>query len=298
MGARSSSATTRSARSWPSCGSRAHRPGGCRRGADGAGHLPGPRPPRVPPRRPQPALDDRDHRAPHPRGQDLLLRVFLDAFSRPTVGWSIESTQTTVLVTNARGMATARRERAGGLVIHSDCGVQFTSWAFSRKVRDAGIAPSIGAVGSAYDNAMVESFWGGCRSSSSTANAGRPGSSHRDPRLHRAFTTTPAAGTRRSGCSAQADTRTYTTGPGKPPDSRTATPFIGGRSPASSPATSGYGLLAAKIPEFGGVSINEVPTFRADQQPYGGVKDSGNTREGPAFAVLELTEKRVAWLQG
>ena len=38
--------------------------------------------------------------------------------------------------------------------------MQFTSWAFSRKVRDAGIAPSMGAVGSAYDNAMVESFWG------------------------------------------------------------------------------------------------------------------------------------------
>ena len=37
--------------------------------------------------------------------------------------------------------------------------------------------------------------------------------------------------------------------------------------------------------EFGGVLINEVPTFRADQMPYGGVKDSGNTREGPAFAV-------------
>jgi putative transposase len=38
--------------------------------------------------------------------------------------------------------------------------VQFTSWAFSRKVKDAGLAPSMGAVGSAYDNAMVESFWG------------------------------------------------------------------------------------------------------------------------------------------
>jgi putative transposase len=37
---------------------------------------------------------------------------------------------------------------------------QFTSWAFSHKVRAAGIAPSMGAVGSAYDNAMVESFWG------------------------------------------------------------------------------------------------------------------------------------------
>ena len=50
--------------------------------------------------------------------------------------------------------------------------------------------------------------------------------------------------------------------------------------------------------EFGGVLINEVPTFRADQMPYGGVKDSGNTREGPAFAVLELTEERFVTLQG
>jgi acyl-CoA reductase-like NAD-dependent aldehyde dehydrogenase len=60
----------------------------------------------------------------------------------------------------------------------------------------------------------------------------------------------------------------------------------------------GRGLQAAKALEFGGVLINEVPTFRADQQPYGGVKDSGNTREGPAFAVLELTEERFVTLQG
>ena len=60
----------------------------------------------------------------------------------------------------------------------------------------------------------------------------------------------------------------------------------------------GRGLQAARTLEFGGVLINEVPTFRADQQPYGGVKDSGNTREGPAFAVLELTEERFVTLQG
>ena len=60
----------------------------------------------------------------------------------------------------------------------------------------------------------------------------------------------------------------------------------------------GRGLEAAKALEFGGVLINEVPTFRADQQPYGGVKDSGNTREGPAFAVHELTEERFVTLQG
>ena len=44
---------------------------------------------------------------------------------------------------------------------------------------------------------------------------------------------------------------------------------------------------------FGGVVINETPTFRADQQPYGGVKDIGNTREGPAFAVLRMTEPKL-----
>jgi acyl-CoA reductase-like NAD-dependent aldehyde dehydrogenase len=59
----------------------------------------------------------------------------------------------------------------------------------------------------------------------------------------------------------------------------------------------GRGLEAARTLEFGGVLINEVPTFRADQMPYGGVKDSGNTREGPAFAVQELTEERFVTLQ-
>ena len=52
-------------------------------------------------------------------------------------------------------------------------------------------------------------------------------------------------------------------------------------------------LDAAHRLEFGGVTINEAPTFRADQMPYGGVKDSGNTREGPAYAVRELTEDRL-----
>jgi acyl-CoA reductase-like NAD-dependent aldehyde dehydrogenase len=60
----------------------------------------------------------------------------------------------------------------------------------------------------------------------------------------------------------------------------------------------GRGLEAANTLQFGGVLINEAPTFRADQMPYGGVKDSGNTREGPAFAVQELTEERFITLQG
>jgi acyl-CoA reductase-like NAD-dependent aldehyde dehydrogenase len=56
-------------------------------------------------------------------------------------------------------------------------------------------------------------------------------------------------------------------------------------------------LRAARELEFGGVTVNETPTFRADQMPYGGVKDSGNTREGPAYAVREMTEERLVVLQ-
>jgi acyl-CoA reductase-like NAD-dependent aldehyde dehydrogenase len=55
-------------------------------------------------------------------------------------------------------------------------------------------------------------------------------------------------------------------------------------------------LRAAQELEFGGVTVNEAPTFRADQMPYGGVKASGNTREGPAYSVREFTEERVVVL--
>jgi transposase InsO family protein len=64
--------------------------------------------------------------------------VVLDAFSRLVVGWSIDSAQTTTLVLDALGMATRRRSPEGDLVIHSDRGPQFTSWAFSQKVKGNG----------------------------------------------------------------------------------------------------------------------------------------------------------------
>jgi acyl-CoA reductase-like NAD-dependent aldehyde dehydrogenase len=55
-------------------------------------------------------------------------------------------------------------------------------------------------------------------------------------------------------------------------------------------------LKAVRTLDFGGVLVNEVPTWRADQQPYGGLRDSGNTREGPAFSVREMTEIRMVVL--
>jgi len=58
-----------------------------------------------------------------------------------------------------------------------------------------------------------------------------------------------------------------------------------------------YALEAARRLEFGGVLVNEVPTWRADQMPYGGIKASGNTKEGPAYTVEEMTEQRLVVIQ-
>ena len=59
--------------------------------------------------------------------------VVLDAWSRRVVGWSIDSTPSTALVTNALGMAIDQRQPQGATIIHSDQGTQFTSWAFTRR---------------------------------------------------------------------------------------------------------------------------------------------------------------------
>lgn len=57
-------------------------------------------------------------------------------------------------------------------------------------------------------------------------------------------------------------------------------------------------LKAVDTLDFGGVLVNELPSWRADQQPYGGVRDSGNTREGPPYTIQEMTERRMVVIQG
>lgn len=53
---------------------------------------------------------------------------------------------------------------------------------------------------------------------------------------------------------------------------------------------------ASRSLEVGGVIINDIPTFRVDQMPYGGVKESGNSKEGLKYAIEEMTEmKLVVW---
>jgi transposase InsO family protein len=83
----------------------------------------------------------------------------LDTCSRRIVGWSIDSAQDTTLVVNALDMAIKQRRVKKGSIVHADHGVQFTSWSFTERIRDAGLMPSFGSVGDAFDNAMMESFW-------------------------------------------------------------------------------------------------------------------------------------------
>jgi putative transposase len=96
----------------------------------------------------------------HPtREGKLYCCVVLDAWSRKIVGWSIDRRPTAAMVNAALGMAIDQRQPRQGALIHSDHGSQFTSWTFSQRVRGAGLAHSLGTIGDAFDNAMVESFW-------------------------------------------------------------------------------------------------------------------------------------------
>jgi putative transposase len=113
----------------------------------------------------------------HPTGQGrLYCAVVLDAYSRRVVGWSIAEHLRTELVTDALEMACLRRNTrphpptshhspdrpdtaTTNTVFHSDHGAQYTSWAFGKRLRSAGLLGSMGTVGDCYDNALAESFF-------------------------------------------------------------------------------------------------------------------------------------------
>jgi putative transposase len=88
----------------------------------------------------------------------VYLAFILDVCSRRVVGWSMATHLRTEIVLDALQMAIARRKPAPGLVHHSDRGAQYTSLSFSKRLEDEGLLPSMGQAGSAYDNALAESF--------------------------------------------------------------------------------------------------------------------------------------------
>jgi len=121
--------------------------------------------------RPAPDLVERDFTA---RGPDqlwvadityiptwagfLYLAVVLDVWSRRVVGWAMASHLRTELVLDALDMALWQR-RPEAVIHHSDQGTQYTSIAFGLRCREAGVRPSMGSVGDAYDNALCEAFF-------------------------------------------------------------------------------------------------------------------------------------------
>ena len=120
--------------------------------------------------RPAPDLVDRNFRANAPDqlwvadityiptwAGFLYLAVVLDAYSRKVVGWAIANHLRTELVLEAFEMAIHRRQPRN-VIHHSDQGCQYTSIAFGKRCKEAGVRPSMGSVGDAYDNAMCESF--------------------------------------------------------------------------------------------------------------------------------------------
>ena len=97
----------------------------------------------------------------HPtREGKVYLAAVLDVYARRIVGWSIADHLRSELVTDALEMARWRRRPAPGqTVLHSDRGTQYTSWVFGQRLRAAGLLGSMGRVGSAYDNSMMESVF-------------------------------------------------------------------------------------------------------------------------------------------
>jgi putative transposase len=121
--------------------------------------------------RPAPDLVDRDFSAAGPNRlwvSDitfiptatgfLYLAIVLDAWSRKVVGWSMANHLRAELVLDALEMAVGQR-RPKDVIHHSDQGSQYTSLAFGKRCQEAGVRPSMGSVGDAYDNAMAESFF-------------------------------------------------------------------------------------------------------------------------------------------
>jgi putative transposase len=88
--------------------------------------------------------------------------LVIDVYSRMIVGWSLSSSLRTEMPLEALEMALWRRGRAQlpELVHHSDRGCQYTSIRYTERLAEAGIAPSVGSVGDAYDNALAESTIG------------------------------------------------------------------------------------------------------------------------------------------
>jgi len=97
----------------------------------------------------------------HPTGEGwLYIAAVLDVFSRKVIGWAMSASLEVQIVLAALDMAVrSRRPLPGRTIHHSDHGAQYTAMVFGQRLEASGLVGSMGSVGDAYDNAMMESFW-------------------------------------------------------------------------------------------------------------------------------------------
>ena len=97
----------------------------------------------------------------HPTGEGwLYAAAVLDVFSRKVIGWSMSEHLQMEIVLNALNMAVrSRRPLPGNTIHHSDHGAQYTAMAYGQRLEATGLVGSMGSIGDAYDNALMESFW-------------------------------------------------------------------------------------------------------------------------------------------
>lgn len=90
----------------------------------------------------------------------VFVAFIIDAFSRMIVGWRAMKTMTTDMTLDALEQALWARKVKGTLIHHSDRGSQYLSIRYIERLAEEGIAPSVGSVGDAYDNALAETIIG------------------------------------------------------------------------------------------------------------------------------------------
>ena len=89
-----------------------------------------------------------------------MLPLSSDVFARKIVGWRVSNSMRTDLVLDALEQAIWARKGAEGVIHHSDRGSQYLSIRYTDRLTDAGVEPSVGSTGDAYDNALAETING------------------------------------------------------------------------------------------------------------------------------------------
>ena len=130
----------------------------------------------------------------------LYLAAVQDLYSRRIVGWAMAAHMRQELVVDALKMAVARRRPQKGTIHHSDHGGQYIGLTFGQTCHDAGIAQSMGAVGSCFDNAVAETFFATLTKERLLHDAPKKGGGQPAPSCARLSSSSSRASTTRLGC--------------------------------------------------------------------------------------------------